>query len=93
MNKRELIKALSATLDVPESDASRFVESFEHIVRDTLAEGGEIMLVGFGKFHCKKQRARIGRHPQTGESIAIPARYLPAFSPGKQLKDAMHPPV
>ncbi len=92
MNKQELVKALSCTLDITETDANRFVDSFEHIVVNTLARGGEVTLVGFGKFHCKKQRPRIGRNAQTGEPIAIPAKFLPAFSPGKQLKDSVCQP-
>lgn len=88
MNKRELIIALSQSLNTSEADSHRFVESFEHIVKHTLAKGGEVSLVGFGKFHCKRQRARIRRHPETGESIAIPAKRIPAFVPGKQLKEA-----
>lgn len=93
MNKSELIKSLSASMNSSETEASRFMESFEQIVRETLRSGGEITLVGFGKFHCKKQRARIGRNSKTGEPITIPSKLLPAFAPGKQLKEALHQPM
>ena len=89
MNKKELVKTLSSNLQVAEAEALRFVDSFQGIVSDTLSQGGEVTLVGFGKFHRKKQRARIGRHPQTGETMTIPAKYHPAFSPGKVLKETV----
>lgn len=92
MNRRDLIKSLATRMNTSEVDAGRFIDSFAGIVRDTLSDGGDITLLGFGRFHCKKQRARIGRNPNTGESIAIPARFIPAFAPGKQLKEALHQP-
>ena len=86
MNKRELVSTLSSNLQISDADAQRFIESFQGIVADALSNGEEISLIGFGRFHIKKQRARIGRNPATGESIKIPAKVLPAFSPGKTLK-------
>lgn len=89
MNKKELISAISSNLQIADTEAQRFVESFQSIVTETLSDGGEISLVGFGRFHTKKQRARIGRNPSTGEPIKIPAKVLPAFSPGKTLKETV----
>ena len=89
MNKKELVKTLSEKLQIAETEALKFVESFQGIITQTLSQGDEVTLIGFGKFHRKKQRARIGRHPQTGEPISIPAKYHPAFSPGKTLKDTV----
>jgi len=86
MNRKELISTLSSNLQISDAEAQRFVESFQGIVTETLSDGGEISLIGFGRFHTKKQRARIGRNPATGESIKIPAKTLPTFSPGKTLK-------
>lgn len=89
MNKKELISAISSNLQIADAEAQRFVESFQSIITETLSDGGEISLVGFGRFHTKKQRARIGRNPSTGEPIKIPAKVLPAFSPGKTLKETV----
>ena len=89
MNKKELITAISSNLQIADTEAQRFVESFQSVVTETLSDGGEISLVGFGRFHTKKQRARIGRNPSTGEAIKIPAKVLPAFSPGKTLKETV----
>ena len=87
MNKKELITAISSNLQIADGDIKRFIESFQSVITETLSDGGEVSLVGFGRFHTKKQRARIGRNPATGEPMKIPARVSPAFSPGKTLKD------
>ena len=90
MNKRELVSTLSSNLQITDAEAQRFVDSFQGIISDALSNGEEISLIGFGRFHTKKQRARIGRNPSTGESIKIPAKMLPAFSPGKTLKETVN---
>jgi len=90
MNKRELISSLSSNLHITDAEAQRFVDSFQGIITNALSNGEEISLIGFGRFHTKKQRARIGRNPATGESIKIPAKVLPAFSPGKTLKETIN---
>ena len=90
MNKRELVSTLSSNLQITDAEAQRFVDSFQGIITNALSNGEEISLIGFGRFHIKKQRARIGRNPSTGESIKIPAKVLPAFSPGKTLKETVN---
>lgn len=90
MNKRELVSTLSYNLQITDAEAQRFVDSFQGIITNALSNGEEISLIGFGRFHTKKQRARIGRNPSTGESIKIPAKVLPAFSPGKTLKETVN---
>ena len=87
MNKKELITAISADLQIADTEAKRFVDSFQSIIIDTLTSGDEITLVGFGKFHIKKLRPRIGHNPSTGEPMKIPAKALPAFTPGKTLRE------
>jgi DNA-binding protein HU-beta len=48
-----------------------------------------VKLVGFGTFSVSNRKARMGRNPQTGEEIQIPARKVPVFRPGKELKEAV----
>ncbi|WP_183168276.1 HU family DNA-binding protein, partial [Azomonas macrocytogenes] len=54
-----------------------------------LKAGHDVTLVGFGTFSVKERAARTGRHPRTGEELAIAAAKLPGFKPGKALKDAL----
>jgi DNA-binding protein HU-beta len=55
-----------------------------------LAKGGSVALTGFGSFQVKDRSARIGRNPQTGESISIAASKVPGFKAGKSRKDAVN---
>lgn len=90
MNRKELIRAISDNSSITLIEAQRFLDVFEEIVRTTSLRVA-ISLVGFGRFHRKKRSARIGRNPHTGEQMAIEAAYLPAFSPGKGLKETLNP--
>ncbi len=53
----------------------------------TLAAGGRIEIRGFGSFSLSYRPPRVGRNPRTGETVAIPARYVPHFKPGKELRE------
>lgn len=55
----------------------------------TLAAGGEVNLPGVGTLKTKGRKARYGRNPRTGETVAIPAKIVPQFVPARALKDAM----
>lgn len=56
---------------------------------NTLVKEEKIQLVGFGTFEVRERAARTGRNPQTGEEIQIAASKVPAFKPGKELKEAV----
>ncbi|MBH9787557.1 HU family DNA-binding protein, partial [Clostridioides difficile] len=53
------------------------------------AKGDKVQLIGFGNFEVRERAARKGRNPQTGKEIEIAASKVPAFKPGKALKDAV----
>ena len=59
-------------------------------VIDTLANGGQVTLTGFGVFSVKDRAARTGRNPKTGEEIQIAASKVPTFKAGKGLKEAVN---
>ena len=89
MNKTELINAVAEKAALSKKDAEAAVTAALDAVAAALAEGDEVRLVGFGTFEVKKREARIGRNPKTKEEIQIPATKVPAFKPGKALKDAV----
>lgn len=70
-------------------DATKAVDSVFDTILDALKNGDKIQLIGFGNFEVRERSARKGRNPQTGEEIEIPASKVPAFKPGKALKDAV----
>jgi DNA-binding protein HU-beta len=87
MNKQDLVGfvAEKAGLSKKESDAA--VTAVIEGITNTLAKGGKVQLVGFGTFETRHRQAREGRNPSTGEAIKIAASKVPAFKPGKALKD------
>lgn len=89
MNKNELINAVAEKAALSKKDAEAAVTAALDAVAAALAEGDEVRLVGFGTFEVKKREARIGRNPKTKEEIQIPATKVPAFKPGKALKEAI----
>ena len=59
-------------------------------VKEALAKGDKVSLVGFGTFEVRERAAREGKNPRTGENLTIAACKVPAFKPGKALKDKVN---
>lgn len=89
MNKSELIDAIAAKSGLTKTDSAKALDAFTATVKETLQQGGEIALVGFGSFSVAERAARQGLNPQTRQAITIPATKVPKFKPGKALKDAL----
>ena len=90
MNKAELIEAIAKVTQQTKADTERTVDAFIDVVSENIKKkDGGVKLVGFGTFAVSARKARVGRNPQTGEEIQIPARKVPVFRPGKELKDAV----
>ena len=90
MNKAELIDAVAEASDISKASATRAVDAVLDNITDTLKKEEQVTLVGFGTFIVRSRAARSGRNPQTGETIQIKASKVPAFKPGKALKDAVN---
>lgn len=88
MNKAELIEAV-AKVTCTKAEAGAAVNAVFDSIAKALKKGDSVTLVGFGTFSVKKRKARIGRNPQTGKEIKIAAKKVPAFKPGKELKDTV----
>ena len=89
MNKAELIATVAEKAELSKKDAEKAVNAALDTITDTLKEGGKVQIVGFGAFEVKERAARLGRNPQTGKDIEIPASRAPQFKAGKVLKDAV----
>ena len=87
MNKSELIAKVAETTDLSKKDITKAVDAVFEAMTEALQGGDKVQLVGFGNFEVRERSARKGRNPQTGEEIDIPASKVPAFKPGKQLRD------
>lgn len=89
MNKADLVSKIAEQTGMTKKDAEKFVGAFFNTVEGALKAGDKVQLIGFGTFEVRERGARKGRNPQTGEEIEIPAARVPAFKPGKALKDAV----
>ncbi|WP_221793672.1 HU family DNA-binding protein [Oceanobacter mangrovi] len=89
MRKPELAAAIAEKTDLSKEKAAEVINVVTDRIAQALAEGDSVSLIGFGTFEVRQRAERQGKNPQTGEAITIPAAKVPAFKPGKGLKDAV----
>jgi len=90
MNRKELVDAVAEKAGLSKKDAEGFLNGFIDTVKEELKSGGSVNLVGFGSFKVSDRKAREGRNPRTGGTVKIPARKVPSFKAGKDLKSAVN---
>ncbi|MEL6710556.1 MAG: HU family DNA-binding protein [Pseudomonadota bacterium] len=90
MNKSDLIHHVADQVDLPKSTATKAFDAVIEAIQNALVEGDTVAIPGFGTFSVRERAARTGRNPRTGEAIQIAASRVPAFKPGKTLKDAVN---
>ena len=91
MIRSELLQKLAS--DNPElraQEVEQVVDIFFEEIAQRLAEGGRIELRGFGAFSTREREARTGRNPRTGEAVDVPAKRVPYFKPGKEMRNALN---
>ena len=89
MTKADLIAMVADSAGMTKVDAARAVDAVASVVTATLRKGEKVTWTGFGTFEVRPRAARMGRNPQTGQPLHIPASKTPAFKAGKSLKDAV----
>ncbi|MDF2626777.1 MAG: non-specific DNA-binding protein [Symbiobacteriaceae bacterium] len=89
MNKQELVASVAEKSDLTKKDAEKAINAVIESIKTALNQGDKVSLVGFGTFEVRTRAARSGRNPQTGDTIKIPAGKVPAFRPGKELKESV----
>ena len=89
MNKSELVAKIAEDVSLKKSDVEKVLDAFVSNVKDVMAKGDKLQLVGFGTFEAKDRAAKEGVNPATGEKIAIAACKVP-FKAGKALKDELN---
>lgn len=88
MTKAEFVKKVAERAGVGKKKTEAVINAFMEVVAETLKEGEKVYLRGFGTFLMKKRSARTARNPKTGKVIKVPPKLVPAFKPGKSLKEA-----
>ena len=86
MTKAELVEEVARTAELTKKHAEIVVNTVFDSIVDSLKDGEKIELRGFGSFRIRQRGARIGRNPKTGARVEVPAKRIPYFKPGKDLK-------
>ncbi len=89
MNKTDLVNSISSKSGLTKKDVEAVLNGFLGEVTSALSSGDKVQLIGFGTFETRKRSGRVGRNPQTGKAIEIPASKVPAFKAGNKLKEAV----
>ncbi|MDE1970016.1 MAG: HU family DNA-binding protein [Patescibacteria group bacterium] len=89
MSKEGLVEAVQKVAEMSKSQAQEIVNTVFETITQTLKNGEEVAVTGFGTFRVSKRAARMATNPKTGEKINVPAKIVPKFKPGKGLKDAV----
>ena len=89
MRKADLVTAISEKTGVPKVDVLVTLEAFFKEVKDSLKEGENVYIRGFGSFVIKKRAKKIGRNIKKNVAIEIPEHYIPSFKPAKIFVDSI----
>ena len=90
MTKTDLIERISTTTGRTKREAEETIEIVLTAISEALAQGDKVDLRGFGSFQINERAERQGRNPKTGEAIAIAARKVAVFKPGKELAERVN---
>ena len=87
MIRSELLQQLAReNPDLRADEVEQVVDIFFEQIAGRLADGGRVELRGFGAFSTRERQARKGRNPRTGEAVDVPAKRVPYFKPGKEMR-------
>ena len=89
LNKADLVEKMAGEAGISKVAAEKALNAFIGGVKGALKKGENITLIGFGTYSVASRKARVGRNPQTGAELKIPARKVVKFKPGKGLKDIL----
>lgn len=87
MTKKEIVKTISDEIGLTQLKTKEIVQKTFDAIVETLVEEGRIELRNFGVFEVKQRAARKARNPRTGDRVDVPAKYVVAFKPGKEMEE------
>lgn len=90
MTRSELITAIASRFPtLTAKDAEIAVKEILGAIGHSLSQGRRVEIRGFGSFGLNHRPARAGRNPRSGEAVAVPAKYVPHFTTGKEMRAAV----
>ena len=90
MNKADLVSKIATDAEITKVKAEVLLKAFTDSIKEALKAGEKVVLIGFGTFSVIDRKARVGKHPQTGKKIKIPARKAAKFKAGKDFKEMVN---
>jgi len=90
MTKAEIAKVVHERVGLTKKESAQIVESVLDVIRDSLEQGDNVKLSGFGHFMVRQKHARRGRNPKTGTDITIAPRSVVTFRASPLLKDKLN---
>ena len=90
MTKAELVDVVTRNSELNRKDTEIIVQTVLDSIVDSLKTGEKVELRGFGSFRLRERAPREGRNPKTGEKVFVPAKRVPYFKPGKDLKELIN---
>ncbi len=90
ITKSELIETIAERYpDMTKKQIEYIINAVFLTIRDSLKEGNTVEIRGFGSFKVREKEAKSGRNPKTGTRVLVPEKKVPAFKPGKEIKEAL----
>jgi integration host factor subunit beta len=90
MTKAELVDTVSKVSELTRKHSEVIVDAVFMSIMDALHKGDKIELRGFGSFRVRRRHSRTGRNPKTGIGVMVPAKRVPHFKPGKELREMIN---
>ena len=90
LKKADIIESIHEQIGFPKNRSADIFESFLEIIKQSLENGEEVLISGFGKFYIIEKNARRGRNPHTGESIMMASRKIASFKASTGLRDKVN---
>jgi len=90
VNKSGLVAEVAKRVDRNKADVARILDQAMAVIRDAVAKGERVSLVGFGTFEKRHRNRRVARNPRKPEVVVpVPARDVPSFAPGQAFRQAV----
>ena len=87
MTKAELVEKVSCQINLTKKQTEVVVNTVFQSITDSLSDGKKVELRGFGSFRIRERNARVGRNPKSGAQVNVPAKRVPFFKAGKELRE------
>ncbi len=86
MTKADIVDVIASATGLTKVETEAVVDGFIQTVIDTMKQGKNIEIRGFGSFKVKKRKGRVARNPRTGEQVMVEEHFVPIFKVSKELK-------